>query len=304
MKKRLIALLMTLCIAVTLVVPVGAVEFEENLSRRAEAESMIDEWNDQYEYSTSDLIKVSYQKNLLNSVNFYHFSIENIDDSGNILYKKEYADIGVTDYFSVSCDNNGNITVKVKENEKENTLIYNTDGSILLDGIKVEVIEPEMHTDKIKLSENNPSPKAGVMTTVTYCASGNVPSGFYSTNRGYSGAVIGLGTQLKNIAVSVLTSLVGTAVGGKAAFKEYVGFYGIALATAITAAYDLVNNSIVYLCQSYPDVEFLSLTALEYAKNGNDSLYSEFFYKLKLYPGQYNTGTPVSAGIKKIRQAT
>ncbi len=302
----MIALLVTLCLAVAMVVPVGAVEFEESVCWRDDAARMINDWNDQYEYSVSDLIKISYQLNILNSVNFYQFSIENIDDSGNILYKKEYKDFGVTDYFSVSNDSTGSITVRVRENEKENTLVYDADGSIYLDGNKIVVIEPEIDidTDTVKLSENNPSPKAGVMTTVTYCSSGNVPSGFYYTNRGYSGAVISLDTQLKNIAVSVISSIVGSSLGGKASFKQYLGFYGAALGATITYAYDLVSNSIAYLCQTYPNEQFLSLTAFEYAKSGNDTLYSEFFYKLQLFPGQYHTGTPVSAGIKKIRQAT
>ena len=289
---------------------------EENIQRKIDAyQLIIDDLG--RDYISAPLVQeVASDLELLEKVYLKEYvSISTVNSDESITYKIPFEQAGFTDYINIAEDGDGNIVMSVKENDKCSELKYMLDGRVLINGNEV-VVENDISTKEEKpyVSSFEVQPRAGVHTSVTGIRLDNGAASidktkYYYTNTYYSGPRVNLGSALKDIAVSVFITVVVNAV--KMGVRAAIGTLseGTIAEAVLTAGLTLARNDIALLASdaTYGNRQYMHMNVFEYARNNNDSFYSEWIYAIDLYldPEPGKDWNPADyMGAKKIRQAT
>lgn len=287
-----------------------AVSCSEEIENKSNALTIIDK------YTNNEVLKqrlektVSSDLDLLKKVNLYgDVEIFDVNNKGDVVYKYEINE-EITDYINVSENDGGDIVLNVREGELENELIYKGDGRIILDGHEVEILY-----DNQELSKDTaiavPMRAGGRVSTYPMTLPLNssktdqvIPTNFkHVPSSDYTSPTLTLGSTLGSIAVSVLISVVVAAVSGGLA-AVIAGVTSAVVGGLVSQAYSLVDERILILKSTYPNEKYVRFTSRTYAKNGNDSIYSEWIYSFALYGNSACRGVPAFAAAKKILQTT
>lgn len=303
MLKKSIAMLLTLSLCFSL----ASVAFAAETTKiSAEAQTLVSRFDGDVKKDRALLRQVSYDLNLFADTMFdKDVEISSVDSSGKITYKIDYDDAGLTDYLTIEQDTNGNIVLDITENEKHNTIVLTMDDRLFIDGNEVTVeVEPETAVMAQQIPDPV-QPQAGMYHRVFGVEPSfkngvpQVPDGFSSTNGVYTGRNISLGEQIASFTISALIFAITKNTAKLLANSKVIrSLITLDHATsAIEGALNIRQNSLALIADQCGGATSLSVRVQEYAKNNNDSLYSEWYYIVTLYT---DGGTHYSAAKKTV----
>lgn len=307
--KRILSILLALIISTnTLVIGCYAANAED-IAQTASTNTLVDDYLSREDAPVSSqalatsvqadlsLLKVSYLDSLV--------SISDVDNRGRVTYQIAYD--GIVDYISVSNNANGDVVLKVWENDLYNELVYAKDGSVLLDGkpaYEATVTTPIASTDSdsnIGTQITRAGPRSQLFAISLPNGKASIPSN-YKFSSGKWGDPFSLSKALASIAISVLISLTVNAALGVAI--SLIGLGSAIISSILTEALSMSSSQIAALQKASPNSKKLQYYMEVYAKNGNDSLRSDFIYLFQLFGEAGPTGPKVYAGAKKIIEST
>lgn len=308
--KRILSILLALIISTnTLVIGCYAANAED-IAQTASTNTLVDDYLSREDAPVSSqalatsvqadlsLLKVSYLDSLV--------SISDVDNRGRVTYQIAYDD-GIVDYISVSNNANGDVILKVWENDLYNELVYAKDGSVLLDGkpaYETTVTTPIASTDSdsnIGTQITRAGPRSQLFAISLPNGKASIPSN-YKFSSGKWGDPFSLSKTLASIAISVLISLTVNAALGLA--RSLIGLGSAIISSILTEALSMSSSQITALQKASPNSKILKFYMETHAKIGNDSLRSDFIYLFHLFGEAGPTGPKVYAGAKKIIEST
>lgn len=260
------------------------------------------------EQLNSEVIKtVSHDLELLEKASLSKLvKINHINSDGSVTYEIPYESIGTIEYINIKEDAAGNIVLNVTDNIRHNEVVYTTDGRTLLDGYEVKYTGtsiPVRVQDPIDITPmaGHYTRTYGVPAVVDSQGRPTTPSG-YNLSSSYYGPSVSLGQAIAKITVSALISSVIHHFASKAA---------AALGALVTAgeAGEVLNAALAYkqtdlavLASRCTNSSSVSVGVSEYAKKGNNTIYSAWHYNITL-----NLGAPgyvLYTGAMRVRQST
>lgn len=305
--KRTLATLLAFIITINLIAVDCYAANEESIDRMATAESLVTAYENMASdtISDSDLCLSVYDD--LSLLEVAHLDklveISKIDEAGNIIYQASFGE-GIINDISVSSNNAGDVILNIREGSLSNELVYASNGSIYVDGVFAFSMKNASSVTYTG-TESDSLARAGARTNLFAISlpEGNksVPSIFKQVSSTI-GTQVSLGKKLALLTAGVIISLTVSAALGTAVTA--MGVASVIVSTVLTEALTLVTSDIIKLKTAYPNSDKMSYRMYTYARNGNNSLYSEFIYSFYLYGTSDCTGTVVYAGAKKVLEAT
>ncbi len=250
---------------------------------------------------------VSHDLELLEKASLSNLvKIDHINSDGSVTYAIPYESIGTIEYINVKEDVAGNIVLNVTDNVRYNEVVYTTDGRTILDGYEVKYAGtsiPVRVQDTINITPmaGHYTRTYGVPAVVDSQGRPTTPAG-YNLSSSYSGPSVSLGQVIANIAVTVLVSLVvhnfasrvATALGALATAGE--------AGDVLEAALTYKQTDLAVLASGCTNSSVVNVGVSEYAKQGNNTIYSAWHYNVTL-----NLGAPgyvIYTGAMRVRQST
>lgn len=230
--------------------------------------------------------------------------IDSVNSNGSVTYAIPYESINSIDYITVEEDSSGNIVLDITDGTRHNEVIYATDGRILLDGYALRF--EDSSTPISTQTDPGITPKAGAYTRIygTNAVLDNhgkptAPSG-YNYVSSFSGPNISLGQQIASLTTAALITCI-TNAAAPLLTKVINSLLTLSDAkTALSAALNYKKNSIALIADQCGGKSAVSVAVTEYAKQGNNTIYSAWHYNVTLGMGTY----AIYTGAMKVRQST
>lgn len=225
--------------------------------------------------------------------------IDTINADGSITYAIPYESINSVEYVSIKEDSAGNTVLDITDGTRHNELILTTDGRIILDGYEIKY---ENSSTPIR-TQTAPeiTPKAGAYTRVFGTdpvldgqGKPTKPSG-YNLVASYYGPNISLGQQIASIAKTALVTIIKNAI-----FPHVVNVVKNCTKAVLEAALNYKKNTLAAIADQCGGASAISVGVSEYAKQGNNTIYSAWYYSVSLAMGTYSLYT----AAMKVRQST
>lgn len=280
----------------------------------AQAKELLSKSNIHLPRSADVTNQVAQDLALLEKTMFKDFlEIESIDGS-DITYSILYDDLNITDLITVKEDASGNAVVTITEGEKVDTWIYQPDGQVFFNGMRMESCElPAISTQEEDLGI---SPRVGMRFTMSSApisyfnqnSTGHTDLVFSSTNFSYISSVatvnsIKLPDFIKNLSVSSIMNVISSSVANKI-LGLGLGLGATTVSTAISGGIQAAQYIYTKVLLSYGDSKYVSHKIFRYAKKGNNTLHAEFIYAIDSYLKEYCYGDNVVWGVFEIGDAT
>lgn len=304
MLKKSIAMLLTLSLCFSL----ASVAFAAETTKiSAEAQTLVSRFDGDVKKDRALLRQVSndLDRYPLTSLS-NHVEIDSVDVNGTATYKIEYREVGITDYITIEEDGDGNTVIDITEGDKHNVVVLTTDGRTLLDGFEVTVGNSTTSAT-VQQTPGLVRPLAGqyhrvfgVQPSLSSQGLPVRPNGFHATGTSYYGPNISLGQQIASISTSALIIAIVGAAGTLIAGAIHTLIVLAHAEEMIRGALTFRKSQLALIANQCGGADALSVRVTEYAKDGNDSLYSEWYYAVTLYMAG---GTHYSAA-KKTSEAT
>lgn len=285
MLKKSIAMLLTLSLCFSL----ASVAFAAETTKiSAEAQTLVSRFDGDVKKDRVLLNQGAYDLDLFSVIALDDtVKIHSVDVTGQVTYKVDHEDIGVTDFITVEKDAAGNTIMSFTEDDKHNELMITTDGRMVLDGHVVTVDgEPAIVSSPQSSGMIQPIGIYHRIFGVTPVLDGRgkpkTPQNFYATGLSYYGPNISLGSDIAAMVVTVLISVVSSAAGpllGTTISRLLIASDGISL---LQSALTVRKDSLKTIADQCNGATAVSVGVTEFAKNGNDSLYSEWYYSVTL----------------------
>lgn len=191
----------------------------------------------------------------------------NVRKSGNE-YNLHYGN--VDERVTVECDGNKNVIISSSDGKKSNTIIFNKDGSIILDGYKVQITEVQQENTNINYFSTGKIWE-GVKSLSPY---GKLKSSDYKKYLSSKKQNISLGKALDQLTVTTLTSLIGL-------LNPYAGI-AVSLAGVARNVYNVIVNI-------NPKTKYIGCSYTTYTAGASDYKYVNKFYANSQCTGKYRT---------------
>ena len=248
---------------------------------------------------------VSHDLKLLEKASLAEFvQIDTINSNGSVTYAIPYESVNTVEYITIKEDAIGNTVLDITDGAHHNKLVFTTDGRIVLDGYEIKF---EDTSTPIRIQDSaNIEPKAGAYTKFYGCnatldnrGKPTTPSGYYYVTS-YSGKNISLGQQIASLSITAFLSIAGT-VAARYVSAEINSLSSIGDAkSALDAAFQYKKNAIALVADDCGGASAISVGVTEYAKQGNNTIYSAWKYNVTLGMGTY----AIYTGSMKVRQST
>ncbi len=304
MKKIICCFMSVMMLFGIAVIPASALSAEE-VTRTADAENLI----------VSSLGKDSLDTALVQTVKKDMALMEEaylgrngfidgmqVNDDGSVVYTYSVRD-DLVGYFTVSKSAAGDLTVSSREGDLYNELTLTADGRTLLNGKNLYAEEPavqEVSTQDQSIMRAGPISR---YYKYTFTKSGwdvVTPSGF---NRGSTstGTYVSMSDFLKNMTSITLRDIFRSKY--LRAMKNIItGIPDDVMSTVIDAA--CTTAELDRIRAENPNSKSINYKITIFSKNGNNTLYSEWLYAVKLYGNKECSGKPAISGAKKITEST
>lgn len=227
-----------------------------------------------------------------------------INNNGTIVYSCPIDD-NLTSYITVSESVAGDVTVTSLEGDLYNELTFTADGRILLNGKNLDA-ENALVQDVVAQDES--IMRAGPISryyaiTLTKNSTGTdvvTPTGFTKGSTS-TGTYASLTEYLKDLTVITIKAYITQKY--RSAFISIIK--GIPSATMSSIIDEgLSVSDINKMKNDNPNSKNINYKATIYSKNGNDTLYAEYIYVIKVYGNANCTKTPAIVSVKKITEST
>ena len=285
MLKKSIAMLLTLSLCFSL----ASVAFAAETTKiSAEAQTLVSRFDGDVKKDRVLLNQVAYDLDLFSVIALDDtVKIHSVDATGQVIYKVDHEDIGVTDFITVEKDAAGNTIMNFTEDDKHNELVITPDGRMIIDGYVVTVDgEPAIVSKPQSSGSVQPLGMYHRIFGVTPVLDGHgkpkTPQNFSATGLHYYGPNVSLGHDIAAMVVTLFISSVASAAGpalGTTFSRLLTAGDGVSL---IQSALTVRKDSLKTIAAQCNGATAVSVGVTEFAKNGNDSLYSEWYYSVSL----------------------
>lgn len=238
--------------------------------------------------------------------------IHSIQDDG-IVYAMQFESLGVTDFITVQQADNGDRVISVTEDDKEDTLVYQVNGHIYLNGDRLEACEL-YDTEKVEIQDISPA-RVGMQFTMRVAPTAYFKQGAKSVDEciqksGYRfmGVTsrndnIPLNKPLKELTIGIIKNTLVSATMSMLVSKTFAlatTLKSSILSTALTSCNKYMEAAIL----KYGNSKGLSCQIFKYANSKNDTLYAEFVYTVVSYSNTYLMGDTYLWGVREEGYAT
>lgn len=255
MKKRLIAMFIMLCMAVTMVAPASAVSsnVDKFISTEINPIALLSDYYGDVSYENTLVKKVNNDLTILGQFGFkgLNTEINVVKSNGTVVYKVELLD-DLVNYIDISQSSNGSINLHFVEENTENNVTIGSNGEILLDGHTVRITN-YYEEEKAVIPEGSASIKAGVHR---YYQNG-VPAGTIKSEYNTTGSVyqsttkIDFDVNMGSLAVGAIVTILTAGL----ATKTCVMYSLVSGVSFNTVANWLKNTNPYYQYASFKDIK-------------------------------------------------